>query len=28
MTPARVQELARKYFRDDKSWKLLIAPEG
>ena len=28
MTPARVQELARKYFRDDKAWKLLIEPEG
>ena len=28
MTAARVQELARKYFRDDKSWKLLIEPEN
>ena len=27
ITPARVQELARKYFRDDKAWKLLIEPE-
>lgn len=28
VTPARVQELARKYFRDDKAWKLLVEPEG
>lgn len=28
ITAARVQELARKYFRDDKAWKLLIEPEG
>ncbi len=28
ITPARVQELARKYFRDDKAWKLLIEPAG
>jgi zinc protease len=28
ITAARLQELARKYFRDDKAWKLLIEPEG
>ncbi len=28
ITAARVQELARKYFRDDKAWKLLIEPES
>lgn len=28
VSAARVQELARKYFRDDKAWKLLIEPEG
>jgi zinc protease len=28
VTPARLQELAKRYFRDDKEWKLLIAPEG
>jgi zinc protease len=28
ITTARVQELARKYFRDDTSWKLLIEPQS
>lgn len=28
VTPARVQELAKRYFRDDKAWKLLVEPEG
>jgi zinc protease len=28
VTPERLQELARKYFRDDKAWKLMIEPEG
>ena len=28
ITAARLQELARKYFRDDTAWKLLIEPEG
>jgi zinc protease len=27
VTAARVQELARKYFRDDKAWKLVVEPE-
>jgi zinc protease len=26
VTPARLQELARKYFRDDKAWKLTVMP--
>jgi zinc protease len=28
VTPARVMELAGRYFRDDKAWKLVIEPEG
>jgi zinc protease len=28
VTPARVTELAQRYFRDDKAWKLVIEPEG
>lgn len=28
VTPERVQELAKRYFRDDKAWKLLVEPEG
>jgi zinc protease len=27
-TPARLQELAQRYFRDDAAWKLVVAPEG
>jgi zinc protease len=26
ITPVRLQELARKYFRDDKAWKLVVTP--
>lgn len=28
VSPARLQELARRYFRDDKAWKLVVSPEG
>lgn len=28
VTPARVQELAKRYFRDDRAWKLVVEPEG
>jgi zinc protease len=27
VTPARLQQLAQTYFRDDKSWKLVVEPE-
>jgi zinc protease len=28
VTPARLQQLAQTYFRDDKAWKLVVEPEG
>ena len=28
VTPARVMELAQRYFRDDKAWKLVVEPKG
>jgi zinc protease len=28
VTPDRVLELARRYFRDDKAWKLVVTPAG
>jgi zinc protease len=28
VTPTRLQELAAKYFRDDKAWKLTVVPQN
>ncbi len=28
VTPARLQQLAQAYFRDDKAWKLVVEPES
>ncbi len=28
VTPARLQSLAKTYFRDEKAWKLVVEPEG
>ena len=28
VTPARLQQLAQRYFRDDKAWKLTVMPEA